>query len=175
MIYLNWCGTPACAGVKCFGDSPLGSSSLRHFITCRHLLAFLLLLVFLLLWVVHTDSELSSLCAVLVLDQEGVFARVRLSDGSDCDAGELPMLKLEVVVVIAHQLLVILSPAHLRHGVSPHVSSQIQGLRRKGGMMSKTMKMTQTLTQQCEQAIFKHLALLDCNHIWQASNNTGAV
>lgn len=92
-------------------------------------LSLLLLLALLFLWVVHADSKRAGLRPVLVLDQEGILAGVSLSDGGDGDAGKLAMLIRELVVLIAHQLLVVLCPADLRHGVTPHVSSQVQGLK----------------------------------------------
>lgn len=117
------------------------SSSLCHFITLHHPLAFLLLLDLLLLRVVDADGELAGLRAVLVLDQEGVFARVRRGDGSDCDAGKLPVLELEFVAFVRHQLLVVLYPAHLRYGLAPHIASQVQGLKRKRGSQKGLMCM----------------------------------
>lgn len=92
-------------------------------------MSLLLLLALLFLWVVHADSKRAGLCPVLVLDQEGVLAGVGLSDGGDGDAGKLAVLIRELVVVVAHQLLVVLCPADLGHGVTPHVSSQVQGLK----------------------------------------------
>lgn len=128
ILYLNCFGAPACAGVKCFGDSPVVHLSCLTFITPLHPLALLLLLF---LWVVDADGELASLCAVLVLDQEGVFTRVRRGDTGNCDAGKLPGLELEFVAVIGHQLLVVLRPAHLRHRLAPDIASQVQGLKKE--------------------------------------------
>lgn len=106
-------------------------SSPLYFITLHHPLAFLLLLGLLVFWVVDADSKLASLCAILVLDQESVFARVGCGDGGDCDAGKLPMLKLEFVVVIRYQPFVILRPGHLRYRITPDIASQVQGLKKK--------------------------------------------
>lgn len=97
-------------------------------VALHHPLALVALPGLLFLWVIHADGELAGFCAVLVLDQQGVFARVRRGDGSDCDAGKLAVLELEVVVVVAHQHLFVLRPAHLRYGIAPHVASQVQGL-----------------------------------------------
>lgn len=92
-------------------------------------LSLLLLLALLLLGVVHADGERAGLRPVLVLDQEGVLARVGLGDGGDGDAGELAVLVRELVVVVAQQLLLVLRPADLWHGVTPHVSGQVQRLQ----------------------------------------------
>lgn len=94
----------------------------------HHPLVFLLLLV-LVIWVVNADGELTSLCAVFVLDQESVFARVSCGDGGDCDAGKLSVLELEFVAVVRYQLLVILYPGYLRYGLAPDIASQVQGLK----------------------------------------------
>ena len=110
---------------------PGRSSFLLYFITQHHPLAFLLLF---LLWVVHADGELSGLFAVLVLDQEGVFARVSRGDSGDCDAGEFAGLELEFVALVGHQLFVVLRPADLRYGLAPDVASQVQGLKGKRGL-----------------------------------------
>lgn len=118
-----------CRG-KMLWRKPSRLSFLLYFITLHHTLAFLLLL----LWVVHADGELSSLFSVLVLHQEGIFARVSCGDGGDCDAGKLAVLELELVALIRQQLLVVLRPAHLRYGLAPDISSQVQGLQRQRGM-----------------------------------------
>lgn len=104
-----------------------GGSSPGSF--CCMSLSLLLLLALLLLGVVHADGECTGFLPVLVLDQEGVLARVGLGDGGDGDAGELAVLVRELVVVVAQQLLLVLRPADLGHGVAPHVSSQVQGLK----------------------------------------------
>lgn len=112
---------------------PSRSSFLLYFITPHHPLALLPLLV-LVFRVVDADSELACLCAVLVLDQEGIFARVRRGDGGDCDAGKLAALELEFVAFVRYQLLVVFHPAYLRHGLAPDIASQVQGLKRKRGL-----------------------------------------
>lgn len=75
-------------------------SFLPRFITLDHPLVFLPLLMILLLWVVDADGELAGFRAVLVLDQEGVLARVSRGDGGNCDAGKLPVLELELVAFV---------------------------------------------------------------------------
>lgn len=92
-------------------------------------MSLLLLLALFFLGVVHADGKRAGLRPVLVLDQEGVLAGVSLGDGGDGDAGELAVLVRELVAVVAQQLLVVLCPADLGHGVAPHVSSQVQGLK----------------------------------------------
>lgn len=123
------CVAPAHAGVKYFGDCPV--VNLLCVITVCHPLVFLLLLALLFLWVVHADSELAGLCAILVLHHKGVFARVSRGDGGDCDTGELVVLELEFVVVVRYQLLFVLRPGHLRYRLAPNVASQVQGLTSK--------------------------------------------
>lgn len=123
------CVAPAHAGVKYFGDCPV--VNLLCVITLCHPLVFLLLLALLFLWVVHADSELAGLCAILVLHHKGVFARVSRGDGGDCDTGELVVLELEFVVVVRYQLLFVLRPGHLRYRLAPNVASQVQGLTSK--------------------------------------------
>lgn len=107
----------------------LGRSSPPPGLFCHISLSLLLFLALLLLRVVHADGERASLRAILVLDQEGVLAGVSLANGGDGDTGELAVLIGELVVVIGHQFLVVLRPADLRHGVTPHISSQVQGLK----------------------------------------------
>lgn len=92
-------------------------------------MSFLLLLALLLLGIVHADGKRAGLHPVLVLDQEGVLAGIGLGDCGDGDAGELAVLVRELVALVAQQLFLVLRPADLGHGVAPHVSSQVQGLK----------------------------------------------
>lgn len=131
LFKLLW-STGMCRG-KMLWRWPSRSSFLLYFITLHHPLAFLLLLL-LLLWVVDADGEHASFCAVLVLDHEGILSGVCCCDSSDCDAGKLAVLELEFVVLVGHQFLVILRPAHLRRGLAPDIACQVQGLKRKRGL-----------------------------------------
>jgi len=111
------------------------SQALFHDIAFSFLLAFLPLLVLLLLLrVVDADGELAGLGAVLVLDQEGVLARVSRGDGGDCDAGKLAVLVLERVALARYQRLVVPRPAHLGRRLAPHIAGQVQGLKRTRGL-----------------------------------------
>lgn len=181
--------TGTCRG-KMLWRQPSRLSSLLHFTTLHNPLVFLLLLCLLVLWVVDADGELASLCAVLVLDQESVFARVSPGDRGDYDAGKLSLLKLEFVAVVRQQLLVILRPGHLRCGITPDIASQVEGLKRtiklclafdvrhtKLNTSEFSGKMLPFKVKLCiiRVNLIIYLPFLDCNHIWQASNNTSTV
>lgn len=87
-----------------------------------------MLKVVVILWVVHADRKQAGLRSVLVAHHQGVLARVGSADGSDGDAGVLAVLELEHVALVAHQLSIVLGPAHLGRGVAPHVAGQVKRL-----------------------------------------------
>lgn len=90
----------------------------------------LLLLLRFILWDVDTDGKLCRLCAILVLHQQGVFARVDGCNSSDGDAGKLAVLKLQCVMIIRQQRFIVLHPADLWNWITPYIASEVKGLKR---------------------------------------------
>lgn len=89
----------------------------------------LLLLLCFILWDVDTDGKLCRLSAILVLHQQGVFARVDGCNSSDGDAGKLAVLKLQRVVIVRQQRFIILHPADLGNWITPDVASEVERLK----------------------------------------------
>lgn len=77
-----------------------------------------------------TYGEVRALCAVLVLHQDAVLARVRRVYAGDGESGELARLELEDAVVVGRDLSVVLQPGDLWHGVARDVAGEIEGLVR---------------------------------------------
>lgn len=75
-----------------------------------------------------TYGEVPALCAVLVLHQDAVLARVRRVHTGDGEAGKLARLELEDAVVVRRDLPVVLQPGDLWHGVAGNVAGEIEGL-----------------------------------------------
>lgn len=75
-----------------------------------------------------TYGEVSALCAVLVLHQDAVLARVWRVHGGDGEAGELARLKLEDAVLVGRDLPVVLEPGDLWYGISRNVAGEIESL-----------------------------------------------
>lgn len=135
----------------------------------------LLLLLRFIIWYVDTDSKRSCLCAVLVLHQQGIFPRVGCGNSRDGDAGKLAMLKLQCVVLITHQRFFVLHPADLGNRITPHVASEVEGLKRErrdtmlGHIINKLIK-------KCDAHDWLYyLALLNGDYIGQAAYHTGTV
>lgn len=76
----------------------------------------------------RTYGEVSALCAVLVLHQDAVLARVRRVYGRDGEAGELARLKLQDAVLVGRDLPVVLQPGDLWHRVARNVAGKIESL-----------------------------------------------
>lgn len=100
----------------------------------------LLFFLGLILWDVDADCERASFCAVLVLHHKGVFARVNRGDSCNGHAGKLAMLKLECVVLIRQQKLVVLRPANFRSRVTPYIASEVKGLKWNKGRRNSAVK-----------------------------------
>lgn len=75
-----------------------------------------------------TYGEVPALCAVLVLHQDAVLARVRRVHCGDGEAGKLARRELEDDVVVRRDLPVVLQPGDFRHGLARDVAGEIEGL-----------------------------------------------
>lgn len=75
-----------------------------------------------------TYGEVPALCAVLVLHQDAVLAAVRRVHAGDEEVGELARLELEDDVPVRRDLLVVLQPGDLRHGVARDVARETESL-----------------------------------------------
>lgn len=102
---------------------------------CSHL--FLLSLAVLLIRDEDTYGEVAALRAILVFDQDAVFARVAGVNGGDGEAGKLARLKLQDVMIIRHHLSLVLQPGHFRHWVTRDITCEIQGLEQSRSDMYK--------------------------------------
>lgn len=76
-----------------------------------------------------TYGEVPALRAVLVLHQDAVLASVWRVHGRDGEAGKLARRKLQNAVIIRDELLVVLQPGDLWHGIAGNVAGEIEGLR----------------------------------------------
>lgn len=76
-----------------------------------------------------TYSEVRALCAVLVLHQDAVLAGVRRVYAGDGETGKLARRKLEDAVGVRRDLLIVLQPGDLWHGVARNVAGEIESLR----------------------------------------------
>lgn len=76
----------------------------------------------------HTYGEVSALCAVLVLHQDAVLARVRRVHARDGKAGELARFELQDAVLVGRDLPVVLQPGDLWHRVARNVAGKIESL-----------------------------------------------
>lgn len=80
------------------------------------------------IWDEDTYGEVPALCAVLVLHQDAVLAAVRSVHAGDEEVGELARLELEDDVPVRRDLLVVLQPGDLRHGVTRDVARETESL-----------------------------------------------
>lgn len=75
-----------------------------------------------------TYGEVPALRAVLVLHQDAVLASVRRVHAGDEEAGKLARLELEDAVVVGSDLLFVLQPGDLWHGIARNVAGEAEGL-----------------------------------------------
>lgn len=84
-----------------------------------------------------TYGEVPALRAVLVLHQDAVLAAVRRVHAGDEEVGELARLELEDDVPVRCDLLVVLQPGDLWHGVTRDVAGETESLREETATVKK--------------------------------------
>lgn len=115
-----------------------------------------------------TYGEVPALRAILVLHQDAVLAAVRRVDAGDEEVGELARLELEDDVPVRCDLLVVLQPGDLRHGVTRDVAGQTESLREETDTVKKKNQTLLRLREDCEEPVY--LPLLYGHHVRQTSS-----
>lgn len=95
----------------------------------RFLIFFLIFLLF--LWYEHTYSDITGLCAILVLHHEAVLPRVECRHSRNGEVDVLSRFKFQDAVSIWYKWFFILQPWDLWGRISPDSARQIECLQKK--------------------------------------------